>query len=79
MSNVFPVIRHKLFEEHHEYLLIGSTVYVVFPFRFLPMLHGLCLYQVIVNHGQERFALYCVIFLFFLYFGLWYFRYRLLF
>lgn len=25
------------------------------------------------------YALYCVIFLFFLYFGLWYFRYRLLF
>nr|DAQ14026.1 MAG TPA: hypothetical protein [Bacteriophage sp.] len=79
MSNVFPVIRHKLFGEHHEYLLIGSTVYVVFPFRFLPMLHGSCLCQVIVNHGQERFALYCVIFLFFLYFGLWYFQYRLLF
>lgn len=70
LSNVFPVIHHKLFGEHHEYLLIDSTVYVVFPFQFLPMLHGSCLYQVIVNHGQERFALYCVIFLFFLYFGL---------
>ncbi len=56
MPNVFPVIRHRLFGAHHEYLLIGSTVYVVFPFRFLPMLHGSCLYQVIVNHGQERFA-----------------------
>lgn len=31
LSNVFPVIHHKLFGEHHEYLLIGSTVYVVFP------------------------------------------------
>lgn len=40
LSNVFPVIHHKLFGEHHEYLLIGSTVYVVFPFRFLPMLYG---------------------------------------
>ena len=78
-AEVLQDVEYKLFEEHHEYLLIGSTVYVVFPFRFLPMLHGLCLYQVIVNHGQERFALYCVIFLFFLYFGLWYFRYRLLF
>lgn len=31
LSNVFPVIHHKLFGEHHEYLLIDSTVYVVFP------------------------------------------------
>lgn len=46
---------------------IGFSIALVYipqekDFRFLPMLHGSCLYQVIVNHGQERFALYCVIF-----------------